>query len=121
MVPATVNMIIYQGSTFRRRFQWTIGEDNTPVDLTSYQGRMQIRLKKNEPIIIELTTENNGIEFIDTVNGVFQVYLTAIQTSNFDFKTAVYDIELYTSEDEVIRVIEGAITLSFEVTKIVNA
>jgi len=41
MKPATINLTLYQGSTFRKNFQWLSGD--TPTNLTNCEVRMQIR------------------------------------------------------------------------------
>lgn len=116
MTPAKIDLVIYQGSTFKKEFQWLIND--TPVDLTGYKFRCQFRLKlKDENVIIELTTENNRIQIIDAINGLFRLYLTDIETQSFDFNSAVYDIEYITPSLEVGRFSEGTVKNSLEVTR----
>ena len=58
--PAQLDLIIYQGATFRKTFGWK----SSSLDLTGYTARMQIREKiKNSTVVADLTTENGGIIF----------------------------------------------------------
>ena len=118
MKPAVVNLTIYQGSTFMQEFQWKTGNPATPVDLTGFTARMQIRPKITDPTIIAtLTTENAGITFTDAVNGKFTMEISATDTSAMEFKNAVYDLEMVMPGGRVKRLFGGGVTLSPEVTR----
>lgn len=109
------NFTIKQGATFRKPFQWIA--DGVPVDMTGWTARMQIREEVDSEIVIsELTTENGGIT-IDPLQGKIDLYLSPEQTSQLNFESAVYDIELVDQVGEVYRDIEGKIKLSLEVTR----
>lgn len=118
MQPASIDLTIYQGSTFSQTFQWKTGNPSTPVDLTGYTARMQIRERIISPTaIISLTTENGGIVFTDSVNGQFKIEMSAETTASFSFKNGVYDIEFVSPSGFVRRLFEGSVTLSPEVTR----
>ena len=109
------NFTIKQGSTFRKPFQWIAG--GSPVDMTGWTARMQIRPEVDSEIVIaELTTENGGIT-IEPLEGKINLYLSDVETSTFSFEDAVYDIELVDQSGNVYRDIEGKIKLSPEVTR----
>lgn len=108
---------IDQGATLRLVFTWKTGATQIPVDLTGYTGRMQIRSDISSPDIIkDLTTENGGIT-LGGVDGKIMLYISALDTATFDFESAVYDIELIAANGDVIRILEGEVTLSPEVTR----
>lgn len=120
MVPGKENLEIYAGTTYKKTFQWLTGNPTTPVvmDITGCSMRMQLRSKINEPaVIIELTTANNRIRILDAINGIFQLYLTDTETSALSFKTAVYDLEIQDTHNEVVRFVEGIVILHPEVTR----
>ena len=109
------NFTIKQGSTFRKPFQWIAG--GSPVDMTGWTARMQIRPEVDSEIVIaELTTEDGGIT-IEPLEGKFNLYLSDVETSAFSFEDAVYDIELVDQSGDVHRNIGGKIKLSPEVTR----
>ena len=65
-------------------------EWNTPVPLTGFTAKMQIReTVDSSTVIAELTHLNGGIT-IDAANYTVTVTLTSTQTSAFTFPTAVY-------------------------------
>lgn len=117
MKPAAINITIYQGTTHYQEFQWKVGSPAVAVDLTGYTARMQIRPKIVDPTVIcSLTTENGGIVISDPVNGKFSINISATDTAAFEFKNAVYDIELVIGSN-VRRLFGGTVTLSPEVTR----
>lgn len=60
MKPAKIDLAIYQGATFSKVMRWSAG--GSPVDLTGYTARMQVRGEiDDEEALVELTTENGGI------------------------------------------------------------
>ncbi len=92
-------------------------EYNTPVDLTGFTARMQIRAKLEDTVVIhELTTENAGI-VLDNVAKTIELYISATNTALFTFNTAVYSLELVSSGGIVTPFFNGTISLVREVTR----
>lgn len=92
-------------------------EYNSPVDLTGYTARMQLRLKLEDTAIIhEMTTENSGI-IINNTTKTIELNIPAATTAGFTFKSAEYSIELTSSTGEVTPFAGGVITLIKEVTR----
>ncbi|ENV08306.1 hypothetical protein F966_02980 [Acinetobacter higginsii] len=116
MPAAKLKLKIEQGTTFRQSLDWK--SNGEPVNLTGYTARMQMRNPIDSPIIIhELTTENGGITFSDVLTGKIELFITADNTSAFIFDSCVYDLEMVAPNTDVIRLLEGEITLSKEVTR----
>lgn len=91
-------------------------EYNAPVPLAGYTARMQIRAKIDSPdVLLELTTLNGRI-IIDAINSTITIYISADDTTNLDFTTAVYSMELINGT-EVVPFINGNIGLVKEVTR----
>lgn len=91
-------------------------EYNAPVDLTGYTGRMQIRPKLESPeILLELTSANNRI-VIDETNSTISLVISPDVTSELNFTSAVYSMELVNGAD-VIPFVNGSVTLVKEVTR----
>jgi len=114
VVPARVDLTIYQGSDFSQvvTFLQTAGGD--PVDLTGLSGRMHIRPSKgSEEMIMDLTTENNRLTFGGTT-GVVTMTLTAAETATI-LTDGVYDLDMVSSETSSDRYLQGLIILSKEV------
>lgn len=118
MEPASIDLTVYQGSTFSRVFQWKSGNPSVPVNLTGYTARMQIRERVNSPTsLISLTTENNRIVITNAPQGTFELRISDADTSSLNFKNAVYDLEFVSPTGFVRRLFEGSVTLSPEVTR----
>ena len=92
-------------------------EYNEPVDMAGYTARMQIREKiTSDTVIKSLTTENGGI-LIDNANSYIQILISATDTADFSFSTAVYSLELVSSSGKVFQLANGTLTLVKEVTR----
>lgn len=128
MKPGIYNFTIYQGSTFRLPLIWKTKSDgvSTPVDISLYKIRMQIRKKlKDTTVIMELTTDNGRVVKTVPTSGEFELRLTSEETSELEFNTAVYDVEFYIEyeppePDYVVRLLTGEITLDKEITRLIN-
>jgi hypothetical protein len=113
------NMTIEQGAKFSRDFTWK-NADRTPINITGYTFRMMARHKHDdaEPLIsLSTDPEIGGITIADGPNGRFRISLTQVNTTALNFTEAIYDLEATPPADEAIRLLEGKINLSKEVTK----
>jgi hypothetical protein len=91
-------------------------EYNTPMDLTGYTARLQVRPQTaSTTTILTLTTENGGI-VIDNVLKTITVLATATQTTALNFTSAVYSLELV-KNSEVSTFSTGNVGLVAEVTR----
>ena len=116
VVPARVDLKIYQGSNFSQVLTFLQTAGGTPVDLTGLTGRMQIRQTlASSNVIIEMTTANGRLAF-GGVNGVVTMTLTAAETETI-LTDGVYDLEFVTSATSVARWLEGLVILSKEITR----
>ena len=105
-----VHLSIDQGATFSADFIENTFDGNT-ADLTGYIGAGQIR---------KHYTSNTATAFILNVyaNGTVRVALAANQTGSLTEGRYVYDVELTnTSDNSVIRLVEGIVTVSPQVTR----
>ncbi len=113
MSTATYDFEIEQGTTLYKQFTWKA--TGSPVDLTGYTARMQVRPSvTSSTVLLELTTTNGGI-VLGGALGTITLSATAVQTAALP-RGGVYDIELVNGS-VVTRFIRGTITLSKEVTR----
>lgn len=114
------DLTIQQGATFRFTFEFDqIDKNNNqvPVDLSEATAKMQIRPNaRSETIFLDLGAKGY-ITIPDPMNGVVEIHVPASETELLDFSSAVYDIELEFPMDDVIRLLEGRILLSYGVTR----
>lgn len=127
MAAGKYNLRIEQGTTVNIDLQY-VDNAETPIDLTGYTGRMQIKsdYANNNPITyLTATTEASSSEAHITFSGslgnntpsdgVIGIHIPAATTAAFDFCRGRYDLELV-SGSNVTRLLEGVVILSKEVT-----
>ena len=118
---AQADICIFQGATFSQTLFWETGTPSTPVNLTGYSAKMQIRSKpESKAVIIELSTTNGRITLGtsgDLTTGAINLFISASDTANLSVcENAVYDLEL-TSGSVVTRILQGNVIISPEVTR----
>lgn len=119
--PAKAGVIaIYQGSTFRKPFTWSLVDNETktrtPVDLTGCSIRMQLREKSGGVVLVDFKAEG-FISITNQQQGQWEIEIPAEASANFTFERGIFDIEVEFSNGEVVRVVEGAIVIKQEVTR----
>jgi hypothetical protein len=118
MTPARYDITIYQGTTYSRTFAFRQANGTTPIDLTGYEARMQIRESvDSETVLLELTTEPaNGRLTINGAAGTVAALVSATDTSAIAWTEGVYDLELVDGLN-VSRPLYGKVRVSPEVTR----
>lgn len=119
---------IEQGATLDFELAYK-DSNNDPIDLTGYQGRMQIRPSIGSDtayitLSSSLDADGTGLNFSGSsglnppTSGTIGIYISANSSSQLDFGEAVYDLELATgsSYPVVTRLLEGQVRLSKNVT-----
>ena len=126
MAAGKYSFTVEQGST--TSFQVVYKDANgTPVNLSGYHARMQIRETIGSSTIIgrlssSLDADGTGLNLSGSAgtlplsSGSIGVYISAASSSGFTFDTAVYDLELVTGI-AVTRLLQGTIKLDKEVTR----
>lgn len=120
MVAAVKDLFIEQGAVFKFIFHWhreTPEGTSSPVNITGYSTRMQIRKGQKQPILVEANSENGYLTILDPLEGSVQLYLPATETDKLSAKSCVYDIELIESGGDVHRVLKGKITVDPNITQ----
>ena len=107
---AIQNIVIDQGTTYSLVISMT-NLDGTAKDISSYSVSAQMRKSYYSNTYTAFTAEKT-----DAVNGEITISLTATQTGALKAGRYVYDLEA-ASDDETIRVLEGIITVTPEVTR----
>jgi hypothetical protein len=106
------DLYIEQGATFTVTFEWREDSATGPlIDTAGYSPRMQIRQRPGSSVL--LTVDSS----ITAVGGIIALRIGADITATLTH-SGVYDIELHSVSDstEVVRLAQGAVTLSREVT-----
>jgi hypothetical protein len=113
MPAANYDLYIEQGATYSQEFVWK-DSTGTPINLSTYTARMQVRQVKTENIILNLTN-TSGITLGS--NGSIKIAVSATGTSALPTLNARYDLELQSSSGTVTRLLQGEVVISAEVTR----
>lgn len=125
--PSVEDFTIKGGTTYIKTWDF-LNEDETPMDLTGWAARMQLRPSiDSDTVSLELTTENGGIviESDDTGDygeGSLTLIIADSDTSDlvvgFAKTKYVYDLEvIYPTTNYVNCPLQGKITVTPEVTR----
>lgn len=115
MPAATYDMILDQGSTFSNVIQIT-DSDETPLNLTGFTARMQVRPSvSSSTVLLELTNANSRIT-ITAAEGKINLSVDATTTSNLTPGNYVYDLETVNGS-VVERILQGSFLVRAEVTR----
>ena len=112
MSAGTYNLVIDQGSDFA--LDLVIKEGGSALNLANYSGRAQLRTS--------VTASSASASFTVTVtnaaNGALKMHLPAASSSGISAGQYVYDLEIYTSGDSIVkRIMQGEATITPEVTR----
>lgn len=110
------DFIIKKGATFSKELRWK-DENGTPINLTGYIARMQIReTVESTTTIVDLTTENGRIALGGAL-GTITLTISATDTMSITQSSAVYDLELVAGGGLVTRLLEGDVLFTDNVTR----
>ena len=112
MSAGTYNLVIDQGSDFA--LDLVIKEGGSALNLANYSGRAQLRTS--------VTASSASASFTVTVtnaaNGALKMQLPAATSSGISAGQYVYDLEIYTANDSIVkRIMQGDVTITPEVTR----
>jgi hypothetical protein len=98
----------YEGGGYVRYF--------TPIDFTGMTARMHLRAKIKDTVVLDtLTTENSRVIF-DNVGQTITLLFPEATTTAYAFSSAVYDLEIVTS-NSVVPLLQGSVIVGPEVTR----
>lgn len=116
-LPGSFNMRTRQGSTFRRIFTYRI--NGTPVNLTGWTVRMQVRTKVSASTV---TLDVTPFITLGGTAGTVDVHIPATTLAAIPARSGdrhyVYDLELVSpNASEVVSFLAGRFTVEPEVTR----
>jgi len=110
MTAIQLNLYVEAGATFQRQLTYT-NDDGSLFDLTGFEAVLQVRETVQSEAVIDLQPT------IDPETATISWEFTAEQTSALTAPSYVYAMELYGPDDLVIRLVEGAVTVSPEIVR----
>lgn len=107
MACAKITILIHQGETFDKRYEWK-DSNGRPIDLTYYQSRMQIRPTVDSSTVYatlssSIAADGTGITHtpvsasvtLPATSGSFGIKISAYSSSLFNFNEAYADFFFY--------------------------
>jgi hypothetical protein len=115
MLAGTYKITCDQGATFERVI--TVKDSTgSPMNLTGYTARMQVRREiESSTTLVELTTQNGRIT-LGGAAGTISLSMDAATTAAIEDE-GVYDLEIISNGGAVHRVLKGRFVLNLEVTR----
>lgn len=113
-----INLDIIRGSRYLKSFIYQTSA-KIPIDLSSYQARMDIRARyASSTPELQLTTENDML-VLNTTTGQVDIILNALDTEAISIDTGVFDLEIYNPSDTEIvdTILEGTVTIRDAITR----
>jgi hypothetical protein len=112
MSAGTYNLVIDQGSDFA--LDLIIKQAGTALNLANYSGRAQLRTSVDASSVSASFT----VTITNASEGALKLQLPAATSSSISAGQYVYDLEIFTSSDSIVkRIIQGEVTLTPEVTR----
>lgn len=121
--PAKLDLTMYQGASWDYTLTWTTtaGTVKSPVNLTGYTARMQVRETQASTATILSLTSGSGITLGGTAGTIYleaSASTTAgVPASNSPQDQYAYDLELVSGAGYVTRLVEGNFFVDPEVTR----
>jgi hypothetical protein len=110
--PAKYKMRARQGQTFNRVFTWSVND--TPINLTGYSARMQVRRRPSSASAVVL--DAGQYLTLGTTNGQVTLNIPASVLEEIAPATYVYDLEL-DNGGTVTTLLAGTFQVDPEVTR----
>lgn len=110
------DIVFEQGKKFDFTVQ-ALNPDKTPMNLTGYSGRMQVRETVDSVSTLVDVSTAGGQVTINGPLGIVNVLIGADVTASYTWKTGVYDLEVFTTAPNVIGLTFGFAAVHKEVTR----
>ena len=116
MPAGNLKLTIEQGAKFYQKFTWRDSK-GAVVNLTDYTALLQIRKdKEDKEWLIELK-DTAGIT-LGGEAGTVELRINSADTTSVSWMKAVYDLKLTDPAGEAIRLLEGEVEVSYQVSKV---
>jgi len=111
---ATKNFKIDQDSTFAFEVEY-LNDDDTPIDLTGYTAKLQVRDQKGGKKLAFTLTHNDGINIMGNT-GKMTISFSNVRTNKLFYPQSSYDLVITDLTGNKTRILEGFLILNRAVT-----
>ncbi len=129
--PAYVNLPVVRGSTWEDEFIYTADDNVTPINLTGYEARMQVRTEEGSygsevAPVLELTTTNGFLVWDTAALGRLLIVVppddhAVLNPDNEELVRYGYAVEVYipagVAPEYVLPIARGKIKVRGEITR----
>ena len=117
MTAAVHNIVIEQGVPFVFPLVYLNPDRVTPIDLTGYSAKMQVRFQFASDVpLLDMSTSNGKI-ILGGALGTITADASDLETALLEGRQAVYDLLLIQPDGTPIRLLKGQVTISPRVTR----
>jgi len=117
MSAGRLDLYIEQGAKFTLDFIWETSDViPVPINLTGATAKMQIREKQQGAVYLDATSANSKI-ILGTTNGLVSLRFTATDTTLLIKRRLKYDLEISLPSSDPVRVLEGTVSVSPNITQ----
>jgi hypothetical protein len=109
------DMIAEQGASFDRTLTWR-DATATPIDLTGYAAKMQVRKSLDASSALLTLSSTAGIT-LGGAAGTVRLEVAATKLSQIPAGIYYYDLELTSAAGKVTRLLQGKFTVTREITR----
>jgi hypothetical protein len=107
---------IEKGATYRHTLYWK-DKSNVAINMTGCTAKLQIRETISSPtVLLELSTTNGYIIITGTI-GKIELYIPDEVTTLLVGSGGIYDLEIYWTDGDITRLVEGKWAFKDEVTR----
>lgn len=107
---------IPQGSDYVHTFLYTETDGITPINLTGFTARLQIR-QDYESVNFEYEATTANDLTINGPLGQIDLQIPNATTAAWTWDEGVYDLEIVSATSVVTRILQGTVSVSREVTR----
>ena len=110
-----INFKVIQGDSFIIRVTYK-NPNGTPIDLTGYTAKMDVRNEPSGKILCASITDQSGIT-ITPSTGVLDIEFTPAQTRKFTLPSCAYQLQIRSSSGTQTTILKGYISTSAAVIR----
>lgn len=115
-LPDQRNLNIYEGSTFRKRYD-VVDDDDQPVLLANFTAKLQIREEPGAAVLHESSTENGEL-VVNGAEGTVLLDISGVTIDTWSFESGMYDLFVISSSGRAYAIARGTVQVHPAITTV---